>query len=242
MRAKLRILEAIEELERSRARARALPVRAAVNTGEAVVALAARPAEGEGFVTGDVVNTAARLQQTAPVGALVVGEQTFHTDQARDRVRGARADLSQGKGRSRFRSGSRGVLSSFGIDVEQQPQAPLIGREHELALLRNTYSRMLRESSVQLVTLTGEPGIGKTRLVGDFRRFVDEQPQSVLFSTRALPALRRGDHLLGARTRSSSSRLEFSSPTAPTRASREAGVRRVAAAVEEVVRAGLVHG
>jgi len=51
----------------------------AVNTGEAVVALGARPAEGEGFVTGDVVNTASRLQQAAPVGTLVVGEQTFQT-------------------------------------------------------------------------------------------------------------------------------------------------------------------
>src|SRR5205085_4941206 len=69
VRAGLRILEAVEELE--------LVVRAAVNTGEAVVTLGARPQEGEGFVAGDVVNTAARLQSAAPVGALVVGEGTY---------------------------------------------------------------------------------------------------------------------------------------------------------------------
>src|ERR687892_2664424 len=69
VRAGLAILEAMEELE--------LEARGAVNTGEAVVALEARPELGEGIVTGDVVNTAARLQSSAPPGGLVTGEQTY---------------------------------------------------------------------------------------------------------------------------------------------------------------------
>ncbi|MDP9284701.1 MAG: guanylate cyclase, partial [Actinomycetota bacterium] len=53
-----------------------LQIRIAVNTGEAVVSLGARPALGESMVAGDVVNTASRLQAAAPVNAIVVGEQT----------------------------------------------------------------------------------------------------------------------------------------------------------------------
>src|ERR1041385_4900771 len=54
-----------------------LRIRGAVNTGEAVVTLSARPALGEAMVAGDVVNTASRLQQHAPVGEIVVGEETY---------------------------------------------------------------------------------------------------------------------------------------------------------------------
>src|SRR5262249_53322070 len=54
-----------------------LRIRGAVNTGEAVVALSARPSLGEAMVAGDVVNTASRLQQHAPVGEIVVGEETY---------------------------------------------------------------------------------------------------------------------------------------------------------------------
>ena len=52
-------------------------MRVGVNTGEAVVSLDARPEQGEGMVTGDVVNTAARIQSAAPVGGVAVGEGTF---------------------------------------------------------------------------------------------------------------------------------------------------------------------
>ncbi|HJP65709.1 MAG TPA: adenylate/guanylate cyclase domain-containing protein, partial [Actinomycetota bacterium] len=68
VRAGLRILEAIAELNETDP-GLSLRVRVGVNTGEAVVALGAKPEEGEGIVTGDVVNTASRLQGAAPVGA-----------------------------------------------------------------------------------------------------------------------------------------------------------------------------
>src|SRR5438128_592251 len=76
VRAGLRILEAIEELN-ARDASLSLQVRVGINTGEAVVALGARPELGEGFVTGDVVNTASRLQGAAPVDGIAVSEQTF---------------------------------------------------------------------------------------------------------------------------------------------------------------------
>ena len=55
-----------------------LQVRVAVTTGEALVALGARPTEGEGMASGDVVNTAARLQSAAPVGSVIVDDATMH--------------------------------------------------------------------------------------------------------------------------------------------------------------------
>jgi class 3 adenylate cyclase len=76
VRAGLRILEAIDELNEADP-ALSLQVRIGINTGEAVVALGARPEEGEGIVTGDVVNTASRLQGAAPVNGIAVSEQTF---------------------------------------------------------------------------------------------------------------------------------------------------------------------
>jgi class 3 adenylate cyclase len=76
VRASLRILEAIAELNEAEP-ALSLQVRIGINTGEAVVALGARPEEGEGIVTGDVVNTASRLQGAAPVNGIAVSEQTY---------------------------------------------------------------------------------------------------------------------------------------------------------------------
>src|SRR5436305_13294666 len=89
VRAGVRVLEAIEELNADDP-ARSLQVRVGINTGEAVVALGARPEEGEGIATGDVVNTASRLQGAAPVGGMAVSAQTFR---ATERVFGwARLD------------------------------------------------------------------------------------------------------------------------------------------------------
>src|SRR5207253_4884509 len=70
------ILGAIAELNETE-RGVNLQVRVGINTGEALVALGARPEQGEGLVTGDVVNTAARIQSVAPVNGVAVGEQTY---------------------------------------------------------------------------------------------------------------------------------------------------------------------
>ena len=101
-----------------RARAR---VRIAVNTGEALVALGARPDEGEGMASGDVVNTAARLQSAAPVNGILVGEATYRATSDVDRVPRGRAGRTRRGSRSRCRSGRRvAARSRFGVDVEQR--------------------------------------------------------------------------------------------------------------------------
>ena len=175
VRAGLRILEAIEELNMAEPGLE-LSVRAAVDTGEAVVALRARPAAGEGFVTGDVVNTAARLQQAAPVGTLVVGQQTFETTKHAIEYDALEPISVKGKAEPLCVWLAKRARSPLDVDAEQGDRSPFIGRKHELGLLKETYSRTLRESSIQLVTLAGEPGVGKSRLVAECRSFVDEQP------------------------------------------------------------------
>lgn len=180
VRAGLAILEAMDEL--------ALPVRAAVNTGEAVVALGARPELGEGIVTGDVVNTAARLQAFAPAGGLVAGEQTYWATRHVIEYEELAAVSAKGKAEPIALWRAVQARSRFGVDLEPGRAAPLVGREDELALLRQAYGRTLRESSCHLVTLTGEAGIGKSRLVAELRAYVDAREEIVFWRQgRCLP-------------------------------------------------------
>ena len=173
--ATLRILEAIDELNDERPELE-LSVRAAVNTGEAVVTLGARPERGEGFVTGDVVNTASRLQTEAPVGGIVVGELTYGA--TRGQIEYEAMDPVRVKGKEEPLAIWRavGARGRFGVDVEQRTQVPLIGRDHELGLLRELFGRVTRDQAVQLVTVVGEPGVGKSRLVWEFQRYLDDLP------------------------------------------------------------------
>ncbi len=73
-------------------------LRVAVNTGEALVSLDARPSEGEGMVAGDVVNTAARIQSAAPVNGVLVGETTYRATAHVIEYREAASDRREGKG------------------------------------------------------------------------------------------------------------------------------------------------
>jgi class 3 adenylate cyclase/tetratricopeptide (TPR) repeat protein len=185
--AALRVIRAIDELNETQPDLE-LSVRAAINTGEAVVMIAARPAEGEAMVAGDVVNTAARLQQHAPVNGVVVGETTYRS--TRDLFDYERLEPVSAKGKSGTVAlwHAKAARRRIGVDVEPIARTPLIGREDDLALLQSTYARMLRESSTQLVTIVGEPGVGKTRLTTEFRRWIDDQPEIVFWRQgRSLP-------------------------------------------------------
>ena len=78
--------------------------------------------------------------------------------------------------------------SRFGVDVDMGPKTPFIGRDFDLGALKNAYQRTLREASIQLVTITGEPGVGKTRLLAEFSSFIDEQDELVYWRQgRSLP-------------------------------------------------------
>ena len=96
-----------------------LQIRIAVNTGEAVVSLGARPALGESMVAGDVVNTAARLQAAAPVNGVVVGEETYLT--TRDAIEYASTEPVIAKGKERPISAWVAVRASVYSGSEVSP-------------------------------------------------------------------------------------------------------------------------
>ena len=150
-----------------------LQVRIGVASGEALVRLGAQPAEGDAMVIGDVVNTAARLQQAASQGVVVVGEATYRA--TRNTIAYEELEPVEVKGKAVVPIWlAKDAAARHGVPVDR-PGAPFVGREDDLALLKQTYARVLRESSVQLVTIVGEPGIGKTRLVREFRSLVDAE-------------------------------------------------------------------
>jgi class 3 adenylate cyclase len=188
VRAALAVREAIVELNEGDP-SLDLHVRVAVNTGEAVVALGARPSEGEGMVAGDVVNTAARLQAAAPVDGILVGEMTYR---ATERViEYAEGEPVRAKGKSEpIRVWEAlAARARYGVDVQQSGGAPLVGRREELDLLLDALGRSRRERTPQLLTLVGVPGIGKSRLVWELARSVDADPEHLVFwrQGRSLP-------------------------------------------------------
>src|SRR5439155_15187730 len=140
--------------------------RAGGTTGEAVVSLGARPERGEGVVAGDVVNTASRLQQAAPAGALVVGEQTYRG--TRNVIEYVELEPVSVKGKAEPISiwRARGARSRPGVEIEAAA-TPFVGRVAELGLLEQTFARTVSESQIQLITIVGEPGAGKSRLVAE---------------------------------------------------------------------------
>ena len=187
VRAGLRLVEATAELN-ERQPGLDLEVRVGVNTGEALVSLSAHPELGEGFVTGDVVNTASRLQGVAPVGGVAVGESTHEaTKDVFEYVELPAAELKGKADRVRLFH-AKAPLSRFGTDLTRRHTTPMVGREIDLALLKGTFDKAVSGPALQLVTVVGEPGVGKSRLVAELFAHVDSLPELVRFRQgRCLP-------------------------------------------------------
>jgi class 3 adenylate cyclase len=158
-----------------------LEVRIAVNTGEVLVSLEENPGGERGLVAGDVVNTASRLQNAAPVNGILVGETTYNATSRMIEYREAPAVEAKGKSQPVRVWEVIEARSSYGVDITRKPTTPLVGRERELGLLVGTLARAQHERSPQLVTLVGVPGIGKSRLVYELFAEIDKRPELIFW-------------------------------------------------------------
>jgi len=161
-----------------------LSVRVAVNTGEVVVATGARVSEGEGMVTGDVVNTASRLQAAAPVNGVLVGEETYRTTRSAFEYRDVAPLVVKGKEKPVRAWETMRVTTA--PDSRQSRDAPFFGRASDLASLRSIWRRVAAERVVHLAAMFGEAGIGKSRLAAEFLHEV-ERDRADVFRGRAVP-------------------------------------------------------
>jgi class 3 adenylate cyclase/tetratricopeptide (TPR) repeat protein len=184
VRCALGMLAAIEELNQDAGPD--LAVRIGITTGEALVRQgAARQTEG---VVGDVVNTASRLQGVAPVGGVVVGEATFRA--TRRLFDYQELDPVRVKGKADPVPVWRllGARSRTGLEAARRSGAPFVGRQAELGLLKELFERTVAERAVRLVTVMGEPGVGKSRFVAELAAYVDDRPELVTWRQgRCLP-------------------------------------------------------
>ncbi len=148
-----------------------LRVRAGVLTGNAAVEIGA---EGEGMVLGDTVNTASRLQSVAAPGTVLVDDVTRRASEAA--IAYEDGGTHQVKGREqpvhawtalRVVAGAGGARRSAGLE------APLVGRARELGLIIDTFEATSEEGGARLVTVTGEAGSGKSRLLWEFFKYTD---------------------------------------------------------------------
>jgi class 3 adenylate cyclase/tetratricopeptide (TPR) repeat protein len=155
----------------------AVDVRIAVNTGEVLVTVGARPEAGEGLVAGDVVNTAARLQAAAPVNGILVGEATYRATERPIEYRQHPAVDAKGKQEPVSVWEAVSARSLFGVDVDLKPLTRLVGRRRELDQLRDALARARAERDPQLVTILGVPGMGKSRLVQELSVAVEAEPE-----------------------------------------------------------------
>ena len=155
----LRAVRAAVELKAAVA-AMGLDARIGVNSGEVVAG------EGDSLVTGDAVNVAARLEQHADPGEILIGPQTQQL--TRDAVDVEPVELEL-KGKSAPVAAYRLLhadLESAGL--LRRLAAPLVGRARALARLHDDFERAVSQGSSQLFTLLGPPGVGKSRLVEEF--------------------------------------------------------------------------
>jgi class 3 adenylate cyclase/predicted ATPase len=158
-----------ESLERERGLT--LAVRTGINTGEVV---AGDPSGGEFFASGDAVNVAARLEQAAAPGEILLGEETYRL--VRDAVGVERLRPRSFKGKAEVVAPYRllGVIEGSPA-VARRFDTPFVGRKEELARLLTCFERSVTERTPALVTVLGPAGIGKTRLAAELVASVTER-------------------------------------------------------------------
>ncbi|MEO8247350.1 MAG: adenylate/guanylate cyclase domain-containing protein [Chloroflexota bacterium] len=139
-----------------------ISVRIGVNTGPVVTVQG-----GQGLVTGDAVNVAARLEQAAEPGTILLGQSTYHL--VRDAVSVEPIDALSVKGKSLPLKAVRLLsVTPLAEAHARRLDSPMVGRQSELAVLRQSFERTVSQRACQLFTLLGSAGVGKSRLVAEF--------------------------------------------------------------------------
>ena len=193
IRAALDMYEALAQLNGDRQNqdptATDLRMRIGINTGEVIAATG--PAEGNDFlVTGDAVNVAARLQQIAEAGAIVVGPRTYRVTQGIVDYRVLPLAQLKGKPRPIRVWQALGMVDTNPVPLARSrsldaPRTSLIGRDVETDIIQSIYARVMSDRQPHVVTVIGTPGIGKTRLAREFiAQTRDDDPPPIVMSGR----------------------------------------------------------
>jgi class 3 adenylate cyclase/tetratricopeptide (TPR) repeat protein len=153
--------------------------RTGVNTGEIVANT--DPNADQNLATGDAVNVAARLEQNAPAGEILIGEVTYEL--VRNSVEVERLELTL-KGKPEPVPAYRLIDVHQAVAAPAEAAAPFIGRQEEMDLLRGAFVEVSSAARARLVTVVGDAGVGKTRLIADFVRRVSSE--AAVFRGRCL--------------------------------------------------------
>jgi class 3 adenylate cyclase/tetratricopeptide (TPR) repeat protein len=189
VRAALDLVDAVEALGKE-ATVGGLRLRAAVMTGEAAVTLGAR---NQGLVAGDLVNSASRLQGLAQPGTVLVDDATARI--AGPAVSFEPAGTHELRGRAQPVSAQRAlrvVGKRGGVGRSESLEAPFVGREAELRLIRDLYHAVAREGRATLVSIIGQAGIGKSRLLWEFSKYTDGLVEDLYWHEGRSPAYGEG--------------------------------------------------
>ncbi len=168
----------------------ALELRVGVLTGEAAVAVGV---VGQGMVAGDLVNTASRLQSVAPPGTVLVGESTKRAASSSIAFEEAGDQLLKGKTAPvpAWRA-LRVVAERGGLGRAEGVEAPFVGRDDELRLLKDFLHATSRERRVRLLSVTGQGGIGKSRLAWEFLKYIDGVSEDIYWHQGRSPSFGEG--------------------------------------------------
>ena len=148
-----------------------LRARAGVLTGEAAITIGA---EGEGMVAGDLVNTAARIQSVAEPGTVLVGDSTRRAAEAAIVYDDAGEHELKGKADSKHLWRALRVVAARGGEGRSAAlEAPFVGRDRELRLVKDLFHASADDGRATLVTVVGVAGIGKSRLAWEFEKHLD---------------------------------------------------------------------
>jgi class 3 adenylate cyclase/tetratricopeptide (TPR) repeat protein len=177
VRAGLRIIQAVRDAGLTRPSGAPVQLRVGVATGEALVRLDVEPTSGCGFLTGDAVNTAARLQAAAPPMGVVAGALTHELTHDAIDYEALPPIRAKGKAEPVVVWRARRARAHTGLRTSSSPGLPFLGRDEELHVLGRELRVAAEERSARFVLIVGEPGIGKSRLVLEFARSLYARPQ-----------------------------------------------------------------